>query len=67
MSSLAARRRNIDLIWGADELDGMFDHDATRDQAAIGSRDLLHALAEYFLARAKTPEAKKHWIGVINE
>ncbi|MES2782979.1 MAG: hypothetical protein V4657_09295 [Pseudomonadota bacterium] len=68
MSSLAARRKNIDLIWGADELDGMFDHVATEEAAAVGSRDLLCALAEYFIAhRPLTAAEKKHWIGVINE
>lgn len=52
---------NTDLIWGADEIDGLCDNDTTRDQAAIGSLNLLRALAAYHFKRAKNLTELNHW------
>lgn len=60
MSSLRARRKNIELIWGADEVDTIVDQEASKVAAFYGSQNLLRAIAHYF-ARTKPQRAQREY------
>lgn len=59
MSSLRTRRKNIELIWGADEVDTIVDQEASA-AAFYGSQNLLRAIAHYF-ARTKPQRAQREY------